>query len=100
MSRSFKPGAALAGALAVVVALSAVAPAQAQKLGSVKGDVVWAGGAIPKREEIKVGQDKAHCTSKGPLYSESLVVNPKNKGVRWAVAWLVDAKDAKKVLPV
>jgi hypothetical protein len=61
--------------------------------------VVW-GGAVPKREAIAVNLNKAHCLSKGPLYRDNLVVNPKNKGVRWAMVWLVHADAPRKALPI
>jgi len=33
------------------------------------------------------------------LLSDSLVVNAKNKGLKWTVVFLVDAKDANKAIP-
>jgi hypothetical protein len=75
------------------------APAAAQGGGTIKGQIVW-DGPMPKRAEINVNQDKAHCLSKGKLYSDKIIVNPKNKGVKWVVVYLVDATDAKKKLPV
>jgi len=58
--------------------------------GTIKGQVVWSGQAIPERKvvELKDSKDREHCLSKGPILSEELVVNPKNKGVRWAFVWL------------
>jgi hypothetical protein len=87
------------GVVAGVVLLVGALPASAQGWGTVKGQVVW-DGAVPKRKPLDVTQDKAHCLSKGPILSEEVVVNPKNKGVRWAVVYLVDLKDANKDLPI
>jgi hypothetical protein len=78
--------------------------AEEQKWGTVKGQVTFAGEA-PLPEKINVDKDQQHCLSKGPLYSETWVVNPKNNGVRWAFVWLTPVPDpdnptAKKEMPV
>jgi plastocyanin len=67
----------------------------------VKGQIVFpAGAAVPERKALDVTQDKAHCLSKGPLLDETLVVNPKNKGIKNVVVWLrPDDKDPKSKLP-
>lgn len=75
-----------------------------QKWGTIKGQVVL-DGDVPLPEKIDVNKDQDHCLSKGPLYSEKWVVNPKNKGVRWAFVYLVPAPDPndpakKQDLPV
>jgi hypothetical protein len=71
--------------------------AQANGWGDIKGQVVWGEEKLPVRPEINVTQDKAHCLMNGPLLAENetYVVDPKTKGVRWAMVWLVDAKDPK-----
>ncbi len=56
--------------------------------GALKGRVVWGEGPIPKPAEIKVEKNPEHCLAKGPLFSEELVVNEKNRGVRWVFLWL------------
>ena len=43
-----------------------------------------------------VDKDQAVCLKDGPIYKSNYVVNPKNKGVRWVVVWLVDADDFNK----
>jgi hypothetical protein len=68
--------------------------------GSIKGKVVWADKNLPERPKINVSQDQQHCLSKGPLFAETYVVNPKNKGVRWVMVWLVDPKNPKGKLPI
>ncbi len=77
--------------LAAGLGLSLHEPATAQApagWGTVKGQVLWAGGAIPERKPLNVTKDQAHCLAKGPLLSEDWVVNPKNKGIRWTLLWL------------
>jgi hypothetical protein len=56
--------------------------------GAVKGRIVWGGEPIPKPQEINVNKDQEHCLAKGPLLGEELVVNDKNRGVRWVFVWL------------
>jgi hypothetical protein len=86
--------------LPTFLVLAAACPARAEEWASVRGRVVWAEKKLPERKKIDVTIDRKACLAKGPLYDESLVVNPKNRGVRWAVVWLVDAGDPKKPLPV
>ena len=54
----------------------------------------------PSRSPANVDKDQAVCLKNGPIYKSDYVVNPKNKGVRWVVVWLVDAEDYKKELPI
>jgi hypothetical protein len=63
--------------------------------GTVKGRVVYAGDALPEPKKLDVNKDQDHCLSKGPLYSEELVVNKQNKGVRWAYVWLIPEEGEK-----
>lgn len=82
--------------LAVAAGLAAVGlvslPADARQAGqwaTVKGQVVLPEGKpIPERKKLEVSQDKDHCLSKGPLLDESVVVNPKNRGIKNVVVWL------------
>jgi hypothetical protein len=87
-------------ALGLVGLLTLSAPAPAADWGTIKGQVVWDGGAIPVRKPLNVDKDKKECLAKGPLLSEELLINPKDKGVRNVVVWLIDAKDPKAKLPV
>ncbi len=91
---SLRTSAALA---ALVVAGIAFASSARAEWGTIKGQVVWAGGPIPKNESAKVDKDKAECLAKGDILKNKLVVNEKNKGVRWVLVWLADPKDARKV---
>ncbi len=68
--------------------------------GTIKGRVVFGGDTVPERKQVNVTKDQEHCLSKGPLLSDELVVNKKNKGVRWAFVWLLPAKDGDPPLPV
>jgi plastocyanin len=87
--------------VAAVLAVTAVAPAaRADGWGTVKGQVVWAGGDVPVREKLKVDKDQEACTAHGDLLSEKYVVDPKTKGVRWVVVWLVDPKKPTAALPI
>jgi len=87
-------------ALTLLATFSLATPTQAEEgWGKIKGKVTWAGGTIPKNEEVAVGVDKTHCSAKGPIYRNDLVVNPKTKGVRWVLLWITDpdAGDGKNV---
>jgi len=67
--------------------------------GTIKGKVVWGGDEIPAPEKIDVTQNKEHCLEKGPLFRDDLVINKKNKGVRYAIVWLATESPTDK-LPV
>ncbi len=84
---------------------TALAPVSADdKDGSwtiLKGQIVYpAGKDIPERKALDVSQDKAHCLSKGPVLDESLIVNPKNRGIKNVVVWLrPDDQNPKSAIP-
>ncbi len=88
--------AALAAALAVVFAGAGRA---ADDWGTVKGQVTWGGKGLPKPAPIVVNKDVAHCTSKGPIFSEEFVVD-KNGGVKNVFVWLQDTAKPKAKLPI
>jgi len=80
-------------AAAGLLALSVAYPAHAEdaKGATVKGQVVWAGGAVPKRMTININQDKAFCTKcepNGAVLSEEYVIDAKSKGVANVAVWL------------
>jgi len=87
-------------AAAVVAALVLCDSARAQNWGTVKGQVVWGPDKLPVKEKAKVDKDETHCLSKGDIYTDAYVVNPKNKGVRWVLVWLVDADKPAAALPI
>jgi hypothetical protein len=69
-----------------------------KKWGTLKGQIVWAGGELPEAKELDVTKQQEHCLSKGKIYSEEWIIDKKNKGIRWVYVWLVpdgDDKDAK-----
>jgi hypothetical protein len=51
--------------------------------------------AIPENGKANVDKDQAHCLKDGPIFKNELVINQKNKGVRWVLVWLTDPKDAR-----
>ncbi len=71
-------------------ALASVVTAQPVEWVTLKGQVVFpAGQALPKRAELNVnGPDKAACLAKGALLDESVLVNPKSRGVKNVVVFL------------
>jgi hypothetical protein len=79
---------------AVVLSTPAVG---AEGWGTIEGKVVF-DGAPPGRETIKVTEPR--CLAKGALYSEELIVNAKNKGVKNVVVFLLDAGGKFKDLPI
>jgi hypothetical protein len=87
-------------AVAGVCALASVSHAQEQ-WATIKGQVVFpADVAIPKRAELNVTNDKPHCLSKGAILDESVIVNPKNRGVKNVVVYLrPDNKDTTADFP-
>ncbi len=87
-------------ALAATIVLATASAAGAQ-WATVKGQVVFpADKAIPKRAPLNVTQDKDHCLSKGDILDESVIVNPKNKGVKNVVVFLrPDDTDPKSEFP-
>ncbi len=84
--------------LAVVAAMAIGATAQAQEWSTIKGQIIL--NNAPQPMVIAVNNDKAHCLAKGPLLSESLVVNPKGNGVKYVIVWLrPDTENRKDPFP-
>lgn len=83
-SRLWTVLAGVGAAAAVAVAPAARTHAQdANKWVTIKGQVVFpAGKPIPERQKIDIKADKEHCSSKGDLYNEALIINPKDRGVK------------------
>ncbi len=90
--------------LVAFLVLVGAGPAWAEEWTSVRGRVVWAEKKLPEKKEIgkrvEAHPDAKACLAKGPLYDESLVVNAKNRGVRWVAVWLMADDDPKRPLPV
>jgi plastocyanin len=87
-------------AVAGAVMLAAAGSVQAEGWGTVKGQVVWGGKETPKRAPINVTKDQEACEKNGKLLEDKLVVNPKNKGVRWCIVYLIDVSGFEKDLPI
>jgi plastocyanin len=86
--------------LAGMLAVTALAREEKEQgWGTIKGQVVWDGEA-PKRAQITPDKDKDACLKNGPLFEDKIVVNPKNKGVRWCIVYLVNAKGVDKKIPI
>lgn len=93
----FSSTAALVAAIFAASAGAAADPAWATLKGTIQFP---AGKPVPERKKLEVSQDKAHCLSKGDILDESLVVNPKNRGIQNVVVWLrPDNTDPKAKLP-
>src|SRR5262245_39535066 len=77
--------------LGLLLVAAGQAPAQ---WGHIKGQVVL-DGEVPEREKIDTSKNKddKFCQSRGRLLSDKLVVDGKSRGVRYAMAWLVDANN-------
>jgi hypothetical protein len=84
--------------LALVLALPALAADDGW--GTIKGQVVWDGDKLPERAKINVDANPKECLKNGDLFSETFIVDPKSKGVRWVMVYLVDPKDINAKLPV
>jgi hypothetical protein len=84
-------------ALAALLAAVSATSADAAEWVTIKGQIVFPKDKpIPKRDPLNVTQDKEHCLSKGDILDESVIVNPKNNGVKNVVVWLrPDDKDPK-----
>jgi len=74
--------------------------------GTIKGKLVWGGSEAPAPKVLvaqgKADKDPAVCASKASLMDHNLVVDPKTKGVRYGIVYLVRPKgenpDAVKAL--
>jgi hypothetical protein len=64
------------------------AATSAEGWGTIRGRVVFGGDKLPEQTNLKVDKDTEHCLSRGPIPNEQWVVNPENRGVRWAVVFL------------
>ena len=90
-----------AAAVVLATAFGSVSAAGQGKWATVKGQIVYpAGKAVPERKALDVTQDKNHCLSKGAILDETLVVNPKNRGIKNVVVWLrPDNTNPKSAIP-
>ncbi|MCE9561073.1 MAG: hypothetical protein K8U57_03360 [Planctomycetes bacterium] len=64
---------------------------------TIKGRVVFPEDKpFPKRVALDINQDKPHCLGKGVILDESVLVNPKNRGIRNVVVFLRPLKTDEK----
>ena len=56
--------------------------------GHIKGRVVWDKDQLPEAKALNVDKDQEWCLGAGPVYDESIVVDPKNKGIANVFAFL------------
>ncbi len=70
-------------------------PAAQGDWGTLSGQIVWGGKELPPVTFINVDKDQAHCLGQGQIPREDYVVNPKNKGVRWAMVWIAVDNEGK-----
>jgi hypothetical protein len=75
-------------ALTLAVGTALAGSAAEGEWGTVKGRIVWGGDKLPEAKTVNVNKDQDHCLSQGQIPDESLVINPKNKGIRWVFVWL------------
>jgi hypothetical protein len=92
---TLKCAGALLGVLGLLLSVSAVA-AEEQKWGTLKGQITWGKDDLPKPEKITVDKDAPDCLKNGDLFKQDYVINPKTKGVRWVMVWLIDKDENKK----
>ncbi len=84
--------------LMVLAFVGGTALAEEQKWGTVKGRVIFDGDP-PSRKEIAAAALNADCKNcaAGGTWSDEWVVDPKTKGVRWVMVWLLDEKGGNKI---
>jgi hypothetical protein len=87
-------------AFVVNLKASQAADKDSELWGTIKGQIIWGGGAIPEPKVLNVDKDQKHCLSKGPILSEEWVINKNNKGVRWTLVWLAPEPKSGKKLPI
>lgn len=84
-----------AGLLTIALLATVNGPLFAQQQwGDIKGQVIWAGKNIPPPKVI----NNKGCPCAKAVVDNSLIINPRNKGVQNVVVWLVDPNG--KALPI
>jgi plastocyanin len=80
------------------VQLTVLAADEPEGWGTVKGQIVFGPAAVPAPKGLNVDKDQDTCLAKSKnLFSQEWVINAKNKGVRWAYAWLTPLKNGEKI---
>lgn len=75
---------------------SSAAQAQPAGWGTVKGKILYK-GKVPPKQKANVDKDQKHCLSKGQIFLEDWVVDPKTKGVRDVFVWLMPLNKGEKM---
>jgi hypothetical protein len=97
------------GALAAWCVLTAVNASQAEdKWGTIKGQVIFGSDKVPTRPVLNVDKNRKECLddqNKKELLAEEWVVDPKTKGLKWALVYLIPAnakvkEDVAKPIPI
>lgn len=69
--------------------LAVCADTASAQWATIKGQVVFPEDKpIPRRAALNVAQDKEHCLKDGAILDESVIVNPKNRGIKNVVVFL------------
>jgi hypothetical protein len=86
-----------------LAAFAARSAADEPQWATVRGQVAFPKDAkVPPRKPLNVNVNQQQCLAKGPILDESVLVNPKNRGVKNVVVYLrpdnmkADAAFAKK----
>ena len=80
---------ALCCALVVAFATNARAEDKPAAWVTIKGQVVFPKDKkVPERAKLNITQDKEHCAGKGPILDESILVDPKTRGIKNVVVYL------------
>lgn len=82
---------------AAALSISSVQAAVQEGWGNITGQVIYGGDPIPERKPLPDVKEPA-CLAKGHPLSETWVVDPKTRGVRWVVVFLKPAKG--QTLPI
>jgi hypothetical protein len=69
------------------------------KWGNIKGQII-ADGDFPPPAAIEPTNDKKQCLEKGPLFTQTYVIDKQTKGVKWVFVALVDPKNPNTAIPV
>jgi hypothetical protein len=90
-----------------LLAMAVVVPSalgQGAQWGTVKGRVVFDGKEVPTRPEIAAAAAVPACklcAAAGKTLEDEWVVDPKTRGVRWVMVWLLDESgNFNKPIPI
>jgi hypothetical protein len=74
-----------------------------QEWGTIKGQILWAPDKLPEAVKFTAPAGVPTCVNVkgGNILLDPYVVDPKSKGVRWCVVWLLDKNgDRTKPIPI